>query len=45
MRKDIKDLEKKLKSAKKDNTLSEAEMYELTDELAELKEKVKEEKA
>jgi len=45
MKKRIKDLEKKLKSAKKDNTLSEAEMYELTDELAELKEKVKEEKA
>jgi len=45
MKKKIKDLEKKLKSAKKDNTLSEAEMYELTDELAELKEKVKEEKA
>merc|ERR1712241_1520624 len=44
MKKKIKDLEKKLKSAKKDNTLSEAEMYELTDELAELKEKVKEEK-
>merc|ERR1711967_62763 len=34
-----KDMKKKLKSAKKDNTLSEAEMYELTDELAELKEK------
>merc|ERR1711904_293713 len=45
MKKRIKDLEKKLKSAKKDNTLSEAEMYEFTDELAELKEKVKEEKA
>merc|ERR1712224_948145 len=45
MKKRIKDLEKKLKSAKKDNTLSEAEMYELTDELADLKEKVKEEKA
>merc|ERR1711988_1854592 len=45
MKKRIKDIEKKLKSAKKDNTLSEAEMYELTDELAELKEKVKEEKA
>merc|ERR1719248_161268 len=44
MKKRIKDLEKKLKSAKKDNTLSEAEMYELTDELAELKEKVEEEK-
>ena len=45
LKKRIKDIEKKLKSAKKDNTLSEAEMYELTDELAELKEKVKEEKA
>merc|ERR1719158_537111 len=42
MKKRIKDIEKKLKSAKKDNTLSEAEMYELTDELAELKESVKE---
>merc|ERR1712060_156047 len=41
MKKRIKDIEKKLKSAKKDNTLSEAEMYELTDELAELKENVK----
>merc|ERR1719190_329206 len=43
MKKRIKDIEKKLKSAKKDNTLSEAEMYELTDELAELKENVKKE--
>merc|ERR1712167_47635 len=43
MKKRIKDIEKKLKSAKKDNTLSEADMYELTDELAELKEKVKKE--
>merc|ERR1739848_884428 len=42
MKKRIKDLEKKLKSAKKDNTLSEAEMFELTDELTELKEKLKE---
>merc|ERR1712003_173725 len=40
MKKRIKDIEKKLKSAKKDNTLSEAEMWELTDELAELKEKL-----
>merc|ERR1739844_847321 len=40
IKKRIKDLEKKLKSANKDNTLSEAEMYELTDELAELKEKL-----
>merc|ERR1712176_1551121 len=45
MKKRIKDIEKKLKSAKKDNTLSEAEMYEVTDELADLKEKVKQEKA
>merc|ERR1712046_154223 len=43
MKKRIKDIEKKLKSAKKDNTLSEAEMFELSDELAELKEKVKKE--
>jgi peptidoglycan hydrolase CwlO-like protein len=43
MKKRIKDIEKKLKSAKKDNTLSEAEMYELTDKLAELKENVKKE--
>merc|ERR1719190_2013 len=43
VKKRIKDIEKKLKSAKKDNTLSEAEMYELTDELAELKENVKKE--
>merc|ERR1712061_89435 len=43
MKKRIKDIEKKLKSAKKDNTLSEAEMYELADELAELKENVKKE--
>merc|ERR1712039_516014 len=40
IKKRIKDIEKKLKSAKKDNTLSEAEMYELTDELAELKERM-----
>merc|ERR1711981_1551151 len=38
MKKQIKDIEKKLKSAKKDNTLSEAEMWELSDQLAELKE-------
>jgi len=43
MKKRIKDIEKKLKSAKKDNTLSEEEMYELTDQLAELKENVKKE--
>merc|ERR1712187_403829 len=43
MKRRIKDIEKKLKSAKKDNTLSEAEMYELTDKLAELKENVKKE--
>merc|ERR1711907_528273 len=41
-KKKIKDIEKKLKSAKKDNTLSETEMYELEDELALLKEQVKE---
>lgn len=40
IKKRIKDIEKKLKSAKKDNTLTETEMYELTDELAELKEKI-----
>merc|ERR1719487_1392993 len=37
-KKQIKDIEKKLKAAKKDNTLSEAEMYELEDQLAQLKE-------
>merc|ERR1712025_978358 len=31
-KKKIKDIEKKLKSAKKDNTLSEAEIFELEDE-------------
>merc|ERR1711981_1356553 len=41
-KKKIKDIEKKLKSAKKDNTLSEAEMFALTDELALLKESLKE---
>merc|ERR1712183_904443 len=40
MKKRIKDIEKKLKSAKKDNTLSEADMYELSDEPAELKERM-----
>merc|ERR1712139_648709 len=42
MKKQIKDIEKKLKSAKKDKTLSEDEMYELEDQLALLKESLKE---
>jgi elongation factor 3 len=41
-KKNVKDIEKKLKSAHKDNTLSEAEMFELEDELAQLKENLKE---
>merc|ERR1712193_43295 len=38
----IKDIEKKLKDHKKKNNLSEEEMWELTDKLAELKELLKE---
>merc|ERR1719160_1842382 len=45
MKKQIKDIEKKLKSAKKDKTLSEDEMYELEDQLALLKENLKDAKA
>jgi len=41
-KKQIKDLEKKLKGAKKDKTLTEDEMYELQDELAKLVESLKE---
>merc|ERR1711871_1375464 len=37
-KKQIKAIEKKLKSAKKDNTLTEDEVYELEDQLAQLKE-------
>merc|ERR1712185_569154 len=44
MKKQIKDIEKKLKSAKKDKTLSEDEMYELEDQLALLKENLKDAK-
>merc|ERR1739848_388085 len=41
MKKRIKDIEKKLKSARKDNSLSEDEMFELMDQLPELKENLK----
>merc|ERR1739848_357351 len=40
-KKKIKDIEKKLKSARKDNSLSEDEMFELMDQLPELKENLK----
>merc|ERR1711977_354512 len=39
-KKEIKNIEKKLKDGKKNKTLSEDEMYEMEDKLAELKEKV-----
>lgn len=44
-KKQIKDIEKKLKSAKKDKNLSENEMYELEDQLALLNENLKAAKA
>jgi peptidoglycan hydrolase CwlO-like protein len=44
MKKQIKDIEKKLKSNKKDKNLSEEEMYELEDQLALLKENLKDAK-
>merc|ERR1712188_49374 len=44
MKKQIKDIEKKLKSNKKDKNLSEDEMYELEDQLALLKENLKDAK-
>merc|ERR1712093_789398 len=44
MKKQIKDIEKKLKSAKKDKTLSGDEMYELEDQLTLLKENLKDAK-
>merc|ERR1711998_790601 len=44
MKKQIKDIEKKLKSNKKDKNLSEEEMYELEDQLAVLKENLKDAK-
>merc|ERR1712167_266773 len=44
MKKQIKDIEKKLKSAKKDETLSDDEMYELEDQLTLLKENLKDAK-
>merc|ERR1711904_598668 len=44
MKKQIKDIEKKLKSNKKDKTLSDDEMYELEDQLTLLKENLKDAK-
>merc|ERR1711990_267028 len=44
MKKQIKDIEKKLKSNKKDNNLSDDEIYELEDQLALLKENLKDAK-
>merc|ERR1712185_348183 len=44
MKKRIKEIEKKLKAAKKDNTLSDDEMYELEDQLTLLKENLKDAK-
>merc|ERR1711907_330657 len=45
MKKQIKDIEKKLKSNKKDKNLSDDEMYELEDQLTLLKENLKDAKA
>merc|ERR1711896_1830 len=44
MKKQIKDIEKKLKNNKKDKTLSDDEMYELEDQLTLLKENLKDAK-